>query len=62
VQKRRMRWSLLVGSIIVAVASLYLLGILLARWSALWPVLLLLAGLLVPLGIVLAERRKGAGR
>lgn len=61
VQRRRMRWSLLVGSIIVSVSFLYLLGILLARWSILWPVVLLLAGLLVPLWIVFIDRRAGGG-
>jgi len=60
-QRQRMRWSLLVGFIIVSVSVLYLLGILLARWSALWPVVLLLAGLLIPLWIVFVDRR-GRGR
>ena len=58
VQKRRMRWSLLVGAIIVTVAFFYLLGILLAKWSILWPVVLLLLGLLLPLWIVFADRRR----
>ena len=58
VQKRRMRWSLLVGGLVESAAFLYLLGIFLARWIMLWPVLLLLAGLLVPLWIVCAERRR----
>ncbi len=62
VQKRRMRWSLLVGALIDTAAFLYLLAVLLARWIMLWPVLLLLAGLLVPLGILLAERRRGGER
>jgi hypothetical protein len=57
-QKGRMRWSLLVGAIIAAGALFYLLGILLARWSALWPVLLLLAGVLVPPVLFLADRRR----
>jgi hypothetical protein len=57
-QKGRMRWSLLTGSIVAAAALLYLLGLLLARWSTLWPVVLLLAGVLVPGGIYLAERRR----
>ncbi len=60
VQKSRMRWSLLVGTIIVGASFFYLLGILLAHWSILWPVVLLLAGLLIPLIILLAERRRGA--
>jgi hypothetical protein len=58
VQKRRMRWSLLVGALIDSAAFLYLLAVLLARWIMLWPVLLLLAGLLVPLWIVFADRRR----
>ena len=57
VQKRRMRWSLLVGFIVVSVSLLYLLGILLARWSILWPVILLLAGLLFPLWLLVAGLR-----
>jgi hypothetical protein len=61
VQRRRMRWSLLVGFIIVSGSVLYFLGILLARWSILWPVILLLAGLLVPLGILFADRRARRG-
>jgi len=60
VQKRRMRWSLLVGTIIVGASFLYLLGILVAHWSILWPVVLLLAGCLIPVIILLAERRRGA--
>ena len=58
VQKRRLWWSLLVGALVVTASFLYLLGILLARWSILWPVVLLLAGLLIPLWIVFADRRK----
>jgi hypothetical protein len=58
VQKKRMQWSLLVGALIVSASFLYLLGILLARWSILWPVVLLLAGLLIPLWVVFAERRR----
>ncbi len=57
VQRQRMRWSLLVGLIIVSASFLYLLGILLARWSILWPVVLLLAGLLIPLWIVFIDKR-----
>jgi hypothetical protein len=59
VQRRRMRWSLLVGFIIVSASLLYLLGILLARWSILWPVVLLLAGLLIPFWILFVDRRAG---
>jgi hypothetical protein len=59
VQRQRMRWSLLVGFIIVSVSFLYLLGILLARWSILWPVVLLLAGLLIPVWIIFIDRRAG---
>jgi hypothetical protein len=62
VQRRRMRWSLLVGAIITSGAFLYLVGILLARWIMLWPVLLLLAGLLVPLWVVFAERKRRGGQ
>jgi len=58
VQKRRMRWSLLTGSIIVAVSFLYLLLLLLARWEMLWPVLLLLFALLLPLSGLLIERAR----
>jgi hypothetical protein len=61
IRGQRMPWSLLVGFIIVAVSFLYLLGILLARWSILWPVVLLLAGLLVPVWILFIDRRV-AGR
>jgi hypothetical protein len=57
VQKQRMKWSLLVGALVVSASFLYLLGILLARWSLLWPVILLLAGLLVPLWVMIAGRR-----
>ncbi len=57
-QKRRMRWSLLAGVIIAAVALFYLLGILLARWSALWPAVLLLVGVLVPIVLFVADRRR----
>jgi hypothetical protein len=60
VQKRRMRWSLFVGLIIVFLSFCYLLALLLARWSRLWPVALLLAGVLVPLSILFLERRSGA--
>ena len=59
VRGQRMSWSLLVGFIIVTVSILYLLGILLARWSILWPVVLLLAGLLIPVWIFFIDRRVG---
>jgi hypothetical protein len=62
VQKRRMQWSLLVGSIIVVVSFFYMLGILLARWSILWPIMLLLASLLIPLGVILVDRRRREAR
>jgi len=58
VQKQRMRWSLLVGVLIVSASFFYLLGILLARWSILWPVVLLLAGLLIPLWTIFSDRRR----
>jgi hypothetical protein len=62
VQKQRMRWSLLAGALIASASVLYLLGILLARWSILWPVILLLAGLLFPLWVLAAGRRsRGRG-
>jgi hypothetical protein len=57
VQKVKMRWSLITGSVIVLVSFCYLLAILLARWIALWPIVLLLIGLLVPVGILFTERR-----
>jgi hypothetical protein len=60
VQKTKMRWSLLVGSLIVTASVLYLLGILLSRWSILWPAVLLLTGLLIPLWIVVMDRRRRA--
>ncbi len=58
VQKNRMQWSLLVGSIISTAAFLYLLGILLATWSMLWPVVLLLIGLLLLLWLIVADHAK----
>jgi hypothetical protein len=61
VEKQRMRWSLLVGALVVSASFLYLLGILLARWSILWPVILLLVGLLFPLWVVVAGRRSKGG-
>jgi hypothetical protein len=61
VQKRRMRWSLFVGLIIVLVSFSYLLVLLLSRWSMLWPVVLLLIGALVPLVIWIVDQR-GGGR
>jgi hypothetical protein len=60
VQKTRMRWSLIVGALVTAASILYLLGILLSRLSILWPAVLLLAGVLIPLWIALVERRKRA--
>jgi len=57
IQKRRMRWCLLVGSLVVAAALVYLLALLLARWLALWPLALVVVGLFVPAGFFLAERR-----
>jgi hypothetical protein len=57
VQKGRMRWSLFVGTGIVFVSFCYLLAFLLARWRMLWPIVLLLVGLLVPVGILFLERR-----
>ncbi len=59
VQKRRMRWSLFVGLVIVFLSFCYLVVLLLAMWTMLWPVALLLVGLLVPLAILFFERRAG---
>jgi hypothetical protein len=56
-QKTRMRWSLITGSLIVFVSFGYLIVILLAHWSVLWPLVLILIGLFVPLGILFFERR-----
>ncbi len=61
VQKRRMRWSLVTGSVVVLAAMLYMLGLLLARWIALWPIALVVAGLAVPLVALLADRRRARG-
>jgi hypothetical protein len=57
VQKRRMRWSLVAGMIVVFLSFCYLLALLLARWSMLWPVALLLVGLLVPVSLLFLEKR-----
>lgn len=62
VQKRRMRWSLLVGSLIAIAAVLYFVGLLLARWAALWPIALVIVGAATPLVLLLAERRRRARR
>ena len=59
-QKGRMRWSLLVGSIVAVIALLYLLGLFLARWSTLWPIILLLAGVLLPAALLIVDRRRRA--
>ncbi len=56
-QKARMRWSFLTGILIMGVSFCYLVALLLAHWSVLWPVILLLVGLLIPVGIVFADRR-----
>ncbi len=61
VQKQRMRWCLLVGSLVVSASFLYLLGILLAQWSILWPVVLLLGGSLFPLWMMVGDRRWRGG-
>jgi hypothetical protein len=58
IQKLRMRWCLLVGSLVVAASIVYLLALLLARWLALWPLVLVVAGLGVPAGFFLADRRR----
>jgi hypothetical protein len=58
IQKRRMRWCLLVGSLVTVAALAYLLALLLARWLALWPLALVLAGLAVPPAVLVADRRR----
>jgi hypothetical protein len=58
IQKRRMRWCLLAGSLTVAAALVYLLALLLVRWIALWPLALVVAGLCVPAALLLADRRR----
>jgi len=60
IQKQQMRWSLLAGSLVVVASALYLLGLLLVRWLALWPILFVLAGLCLPAAVLLAERRTGS--
>jgi hypothetical protein len=55
-QKSRMRWSLFTGCGVAGASLFYLLGLLLARWSVLWPVVLLLAGTLVPAVLLLSDR------
>jgi hypothetical protein len=62
IQKRRMRWCLLAGSLAVAAALVWLLALLLVRWLALWPLALVVAGLGVPAGFLLADRRRRAER
>jgi hypothetical protein len=58
IQKRRMRWCLLAGSLVVAAAVVYLLALLLVRWLALWPLVLVVAGLGLPAGFLLADRKR----
>lgn len=58
IQKRRMRWCLLAGSLTVAAALVYLLALLLARWLTLWPLALVVAGLCVPAGLLVADLRR----
>lgn len=58
IQRRRMRWCLLVGSLTVAAAFVYLLALLLARWLRLWPLALVVAGLCVPAGFLVADLRR----
>jgi hypothetical protein len=58
IQKGRMRWCLLVGALLVAAALGYLLALLLARWLALWPLALVIAGLCVPAAFVFADWRR----
>jgi len=64
IQKLRMRWCLLAGSLMVAAAIIYLLALLLARWLALWPLVLVVAGFGIPAGFFLADlrRRRTAAR
>jgi hypothetical protein len=61
-QKIRMKWSLITGVVIEFVALCYLCALMLARWSALWPVFLLAIGLIVPLSVLLFERRSRGAR
>jgi hypothetical protein len=56
-QKARMRWSLFTGAVITSLSFCYLIVILLAHWSMLWPIVLLFVGCLVPIGILFVERR-----
>ena len=58
IQKRRMRWCLLAGSLTVAAALVYLLALLLVRWMSLWPLALVVVGLCVPAGLFLVDWRK----
>jgi hypothetical protein len=64
IQKHRMRWCLLVGALVVLGALSYLLALLLVRWLALWPLVLVVAGLGIPAGLLMADhrRRRGEGR
>jgi hypothetical protein len=58
IQRQRMRWCLLVGSLVIAAAFAYLLSLLLARWLALWPLALVVAGLCVPTVFLLVDWRR----
>jgi hypothetical protein len=58
IQRRRMRWCLLVGALVVAAALVYLLALLLARWLALWPLALVVAGVCVPASFLVVDRRR----
>jgi hypothetical protein len=58
IQKRRMRWCLLAGSLVVAASFIYLLALLLVRWMNLWPLALVVAGICVPAALLLADHRR----
>jgi len=58
IQKRRMRWCVLVGALVVAAALAWLLALLLARWLALWPLALVVVGVAAPAAFLLVDRRR----
>jgi hypothetical protein len=58
VMKRKLRWSLITGAVLVASSLGYLLILLLSRWEMLWPAILLLVGVAIPVTLKVA----GAGR
>ena len=60
VQKVRMRWSLVTGCIIVGLSICYTVAIFLARWSGLWPMVLLAVGVATPIVVLVMDRFKPA--